>query len=377
MQRIAKTVDVNCPIGTVYDQWTRFEQFPQFMSGVKAVERLDDRHIHWNAEIAGVDKEWSAEITEQVPDERIAWRTTSGDAPSSGLVSFEPLEPNRTRVRLEMQYEPQTPTEELGELLGVVDGTLDTTMAQFKSFVEQSDTERSSRADGMQSGRGSRLEARRAASATGDGATAQPDAAPAKQTLKPLPYEYGALAPHLGPETVEWHYQKHHRGYVDKMNELVKGGPLEGKPLEEIVLSSDGALFNNAAQVWNHDFYWRSMSPRGGGDPSAAFAKLLRTHFGGVDALERELGEAAKSHFGSGYAWLVLEPTSGKLQVIATHDAENPLVRGERALLGIDVWEHAYYLDYRNARANYVDAFLQHLINWQFAEENLAGQAST
>jgi Fe-Mn family superoxide dismutase len=191
-----------------------------------------------------------------------------------------------------------------------------------------------------------------------------------KLLLKPLPYSYAALEPHIGAATVETHYDKHHRGYLDKMNEQLAGSALEGKPLRDVVLASEGALFNNAAQVWNHDFYWRSMAPEGGGEPSAALAGLLRREFGSVDACKRELAEAAVSHFGSGWAWLV-KSRAGDLRVTATHDADNPLAHGETALVALDVWEHAYYLDYRNQRAKYVDAFLQHLVNWSFVEQNL------
>jgi Fe-Mn family superoxide dismutase len=193
-----------------------------------------------------------------------------------------------------------------------------------------------------------------------------------KLILRPLPYAYHALEPHIGAATLETHYDKHHRGYLDKMNEEIAGGPLEGKPLRDVVLASEGSLFNSAAQVWNHDFYWRSMSPDGGGKPSATLAGALQHEFGSVDAFRRELAAAATTHFGSGWVWLVRSRT-GELRVLATHDADNPLTHGDTALLALDVWEHAYYLDYRNQRAKYVDAYLQHLINWDFAEQNLEG----
>lgn len=194
-----------------------------------------------------------------------------------------------------------------------------------------------------------------------------------KLILKPLPYDYAALAPHIGAATVETHYEKHHRGYLDKMNELIAGGPLAGKPLREVVLASEGVLFNNAAQVWNHDVYWRSLSPEGGGQPGPRLAELLQRDLGGVEGCKRELKEAATTHFGSGYAWLV-QGRDGRVRVTALHDADNPLVHGETALLALDVWEHAYYLDYRNLRAKYVAAFLDHLINWDFAEQNLGAK---
>jgi superoxide dismutase, Fe-Mn family len=192
-----------------------------------------------------------------------------------------------------------------------------------------------------------------------------------KLKLRPLPYDYSALAPHVSADTVKTHYAKHHRGYLDKMNDAIAGGPLEGKPLREVVRESDGTLYNNAAQVWNHDFYWRSMSPEGGGSPSSSLEQLLRRAFGDVVKFKKELADAAIDHFGSGYAWLVKD-VDGKLRVEATHDAENFLKTDDTALLAMDVWEHAYYLDRRNERADYVEAFVEHLINWEFIEENLA-----
>ena len=137
MERIEKTVDVDCPVRTVYNQWTQFEEFPRFMSGVKEVKQLDDTHVHWHAEIWGVDKEWDAEITEQVPDQRIAWRSTTGDAPNAGLVRFEPLAENRTRVRLALQYEPQGAIEKTGDAMGAMTSRVQSTMEQFKKFIER------------------------------------------------------------------------------------------------------------------------------------------------------------------------------------------------------------------------------------------------
>ena len=192
-----------------------------------------------------------------------------------------------------------------------------------------------------------------------------------KLKLRRLPYDYSALAPHVSAATVETHYEKHHRGYLDKMNDAIAGGPLAGKPLVEVVRESDGTLYNNAAQVWNHDFYWRSMSPEGGGSPPTRLAQTLSRSFDGVEGLKKELADAANNHFGSGYAWLIKE--GEKLRVAATRDAENFLKTDATALLAIDVWEHAYYLDRRNERAEYVEAFLKHLINWEFIDENLAG----
>jgi len=188
--------------------------------------------------------------------------------------------------------------------------------------------------------------------------------------LRPLPYGYDALKPHISALTVETHYDKHHRGYVDKTNKAIVGGPLEGKPLLEIVLTSTGDLFNNAAQVWNHDFYWRSLSPDGGGQPGAAVSGALSARFGSVEVFKKELASAAANEFGSGWAWLI-KSRDGHLRVVATTDAENPLKAGHTPLITIDVWEHAYYLDFRNERAKYIAAYLDHLINWDFIGENL------
>ena len=192
-----------------------------------------------------------------------------------------------------------------------------------------------------------------------------------KLKLRPLPYDYAALAPHVSAATVETHYDKHHRGYLDKVNKAIAGAPLEGKPLHEVVRESAGDLYDNAAQVWNHDFYWRSMSPEGGGSPPPELTQLLSRAFGGVAALKKELADAATNHFGSGWAWLIKDG-DGKLRVEATHDAGNFLKTDATALVTIDVWEHAYYLDRRNERAEYVEAFLEHLINWEFIDENLS-----
>jgi Fe-Mn family superoxide dismutase len=194
-----------------------------------------------------------------------------------------------------------------------------------------------------------------------------------KIELQALPYSYAALEPHLGAATLETHHDKHHRAYVDKTNELIAGTPHEGKSLREIVLASEGRLFDNAAQAWNHDFYWRSMSPEGGGEPSSSLRDRLRREFGSVDAFKRELAEAANTHFGSGWAWFV-QSRAGELRVTATHDADNPLVHGDTPLVTIDVWEHAYYLDYRNQRAKYVTAYVDHLIDWEFVERNLGAR---
>lgn len=188
--------------------------------------------------------------------------------------------------------------------------------------------------------------------------------------LRPLPFAYDALQPHIGAATVETHYDKHHRGYVDKTNKAIAGGPLDGKSLVDIVLQSTGSLFNNAAQVWNHDFYWSSLSPAGGGEPPSAVATAIDSRFGSVDAFKSEFTTAATNAFGSGWTWLI-KNAAGKLEIISTHDAENPLKDGHTALLTLDTWEHAYYLDYRNERPKYIAAYLEHLINWEFVRANL------
>lgn len=190
-------------------------------------------------------------------------------------------------------------------------------------------------------------------------------------TLPPLPYAYDALEPHIGAATLETHYDKHHRGYVDKTNNAIAGTERATQSLEQIVRESEGSLFNNAAQSWNHTFYWHSMTPGGGTTPGDELKSALARDFGSVDAFKRELADAANNQFGSGWAWLALE-RGGKLRVLSTSDADTPLAHdGMVPLLTCDVWEHAYYLDYRNQRAKYVTAFLEHLVNWEFAEQNL------
>ncbi len=191
-----------------------------------------------------------------------------------------------------------------------------------------------------------------------------------KFELDPLPYALDALEPHISARTLDFHYNKHHRGYMSKLESALEGKPAAEKSLEEIMLDSSGSLFNNAAQVWNHTFYWNSMSPDGGAEPSAAMAELLERHFGGLSAFKQEFASVATGEFGSGWAWLV-KTAEGTLEILSTHDAENPLRRNLTPLLTLDVWEHAYYLDYQNDRSQYVAAFLDHLIDWSFAEANL------
>jgi Fe-Mn family superoxide dismutase len=192
--------------------------------------------------------------------------------------------------------------------------------------------------------------------------------------LPALPYAENALEPVITAKTLSFHYGKHHKAYVDNLNKLITGTDYSGQSLEEIIKGTVGrperaAIFNNAAQIWNHSFYWDSMSPKGGGEPPAALKKLLLASFESIDAFKKELAAAAVSQFGSGWAWLVLE--DGKLKVVKTANAENPLVNGKKPLLTIDVWEHAYYLDYQNRRPDYVNAVLDKLINWEFALQNV------
>ena len=188
--------------------------------------------------------------------------------------------------------------------------------------------------------------------------------------LDPLPYDYDALEPHISGKTLHFHYDKHHRNYLDKLEKAIKGSPMADKPLEQIIADTEGAVFNSAAQVWNHTFYWNSMRPDGGGDPQGELEQALKDSFGTVDAFRQDFAEAAKGEFGSGWAWLVADPDGG-LRVISSTDAENPVASSLSPLLTIDVWEHAYYLDYQNERATYIKAWLDNLVNWDFAAANL------
>ena len=192
--------------------------------------------------------------------------------------------------------------------------------------------------------------------------------------LPPLPYEQSALQPVISANTLSFHYGKHHKTYVDNLNKLVTGTEFSDMPLEQIIKASadetkHAAIFNNAAQTWNHTFYWRSMKPKGGGEPPAVLKGLMESSFGSVDACKKELSAAAVGQFGSGWAWLVLD--GGKLKVLKTGNAHTPLTQAAKPLVTIDVWEHAYYLDYQNRRADHVNAVLESLINWEFAAENL------
>ena len=187
--------------------------------------------------------------------------------------------------------------------------------------------------------------------------------------LPPLPWAENALVPHISPETIQYHYGKHHQAYVTNLNKLIDGTPAASKSVEEIVKSSEGGVFNNAAQIWNHTFYWHSIKPGGGGKPSGKVAAAIDSAFGGYDKFRQEFANAAATQFGSGWAWLVSE--GGKLAIKKTPNAETPLTTSATALLTIDVWEHAYYIDYRNQRPKYIDTFLDQLINWDFANKNL------
>lgn len=188
-------------------------------------------------------------------------------------------------------------------------------------------------------------------------------------TLPKLDYELNALEPYISQNTMEFHYLKHHKTYVDNLNKLVSGTEFENMPLEEVIKATAGnpkhtAIFNNAAQAWNHAFFWHCLAPNGGKEPKGQLLADIITDFGSFENLKAELKNAAVSQFGSGWAWL-LRNAEGKLAVMKTSNADNPLAYGLYPLLAIDVWEHAYYLDYQNRRADFVDALLNHLINWQ------------
>jgi superoxide dismutase, Fe-Mn family len=198
--------------------------------------------------------------------------------------------------------------------------------------------------------------------------------ATALHVLPSLPYAENALDPVISANTIGFHYGKHHKGYVETLNKLITGTELASFSLEKLIAETAGkadkvAIFNNAAQTWNHTFYWRSLRPKGGGEPPAALKQKIEAAFGSLDACKKELATAATTQFGSGWAWLVLE--AGKLKVVKTGNAQTPLSKDVQPLLTVDVWEHAYYLDYQNRRADYVNAVLDKLINWDFAADNL------
>jgi superoxide dismutase, Fe-Mn family len=193
-------------------------------------------------------------------------------------------------------------------------------------------------------------------------------------SLPPLPYADTALEPLISANTLSYHYAKHHKTYVDNLNKLVEGKDLASMSLEEIIHASAGkadmaGVFNNAAQVWNHTFYWNSLKPNGGGKPTGAIAAAIDKDLGGYDKFKADLSAAAVTQFGSGWAWLVLD--AGTLKIVKTGNAEVPLTKRQKPLLTIDVWEHAYYLDYQNLRAKYVETLIDKLLNWDFANQNL------
>lgn len=197
--------------------------------------------------------------------------------------------------------------------------------------------------------------------------------------LPPLPYAKDALAPHISAETLGFHHDKHHKAYVETANKLIKGTEFETLPLEEIIRRSAGKaeqkkIFNNAGQAWNHNFYWQSMAPKGGGKPSGKLAEKIAADFGSFEKFRELFQQEGAAQFGSGWVWLTL--AGGKLKVLPTANADNPLTRGEVPLLVSDVWEHAYYLDYQNRRPDYLAAFMEHVANWEFAERNFAEAGS-
>ena len=212
------------------------------------------------------------------------------------------------------------------------------------------------------------------ATATPASATTATPAPGGPFTLPPLPYADTALDPVISANTLGFHYGKHHRGYVDNLNKAVAGTAFAGMPLEKIIAATVGvadksAVYNNASQHWNHSFYWRSLRPQGGGEPPAALRQKIESSFGSVDACRKELQAAATTQFGSGWAWLVQD--GGRIAVAKTGNADSPVAKGQRPLAAIDVWEHAYYLDYQNRRADHVAAVIGKLLNWQFVADNL------
>ncbi|MFN7836098.1 MAG: superoxide dismutase [Fe] [Burkholderiaceae bacterium] len=188
--------------------------------------------------------------------------------------------------------------------------------------------------------------------------------------LPPLPYSMGALTPHISSETLEFHYAKHHQTYVTNLNNLIKGTEFENLSLEDIVKKSTGGVFNNAAQVWNHTFYWHSLSPQGGGEATGAVGQAINAKWGSFEAFKEAFTKSAVGNFGSGWTWLVKQPDGG-VEIINTGNAATPLTGTTKPLLTCDVWEHAYYIDYRNARPKYLESFWK-LVNWEFAAQNFA-----
>lgn len=188
--------------------------------------------------------------------------------------------------------------------------------------------------------------------------------------LPALPYEINALEPHISQETLEFHHGKHHKTYVDKLNGMIPGTEFEGKDLEEIIKSSSGPVFNNAAQIWNHTFYWNCLSPNGGGAPSGDVAEAINSAFGSFEEFQAQFNDKAVNNFGSSWTWLV-KNADGSLEIVNTSNAGTPMTEGQTALLTVDLWEHAYYIDFRNARPKYLEAFWA-LVNWDFVAANLS-----
>lgn len=197
-----------------------------------------------------------------------------------------------------------------------------------------------------------------------------------KFELPPLPYAKDALEPYISRNTLDYHYDKHHRGYLHKLEEAISNTAAGDKSLEALIVdSTDQSTYNLAAQVWNHSFYWQSMNPNGGGEPPAKLKSLLAEHFGSLEAFRDQFSSAAAGCFGSGWAWLVYDHEN-RLQVLSTGNAQNPLSEGMTPILTLDVWEHAYYLDYQNDRAGYIETFFKHLINWDFVAANLRASSN-
>jgi Fe-Mn family superoxide dismutase len=189
--------------------------------------------------------------------------------------------------------------------------------------------------------------------------------------LPPLPYAMDALQPHISKETLEFHYGKHHNAYVTNLNNLIKGTEFENSSLEDIIKKSSGGIFNNSAQVWNHTFFWHSMKAGGGGAPTGALAAAITKKWGSYDAFKEAFTKSAVGNFGSGWTWLV-KKGDGSVEIVNTSNAGTPLTTADKALITIDVWEHAYYIDYRNARPKFVETFLNSLVNWDFGAKNFS-----
>jgi len=192
-----------------------------------------------------------------------------------------------------------------------------------------------------------------------------------EHTLPPLPYAKDALAPYCSQETLEYHHGKHHNAYVVNLNNLQKGTEFENMPLEEIIKKSSGGIYNNAAQIWNHTFFWNCMTPNGGGEPSGALADAINAKWGSYAAFKEAFVKSAVGNFGSGWTWLV-KKADGSVDIVNMGAAGTPLTTADKALLTVDVWEHAYYIDYRNLRPKFVETYLDKLVNWKFVESNFA-----